>query len=152
MQGSARVVMTLDGSSSEPQPGDPEEAEFVLPGEDAGIVTSPSGQVTAELTGGGAVFAAVDGSFQRVVRFDDLSWIAANGYPPEGSYGLAGWSPDSSKVLLMYDVSGRHFTMRTLAIEEPFDSDVVAEFIPVNGTRSWPALGDVSWQRLEVDQ
>lgn len=142
----ALVVKNLDGSSTEPRAGDPVAAELVLQGEDPGIVTSPSGQLTAELTASGAVFAAADGSFQRVVRFDDFRWMARSGYPPETPYGLAGWSPDSTKVLLMYDVSGRHFTMRTLSVEEPFASEVVAGFIPVNGARSWPAFGDVSWQ------
>ena len=38
--------------------------------------------------------------------------------------------------------------MRTLSDDEPFDSEVVTEFIPINGARSIPAFGDVAWQAV----
>jgi hypothetical protein len=148
MDGEQLVVTSLDGSRHAPRAGDPGEDQFVPHGEDAGIVISPSGLLTAEVTGSRAVFAAVDGSFERTLRLDNLRWMAANGYPPEAPYALAGWSPDSAKVLLMYDVSGGSFTMRALAVEEPFTSEAVAEWIPVNNARSWPAIDDVSWQAI----
>jgi hypothetical protein len=61
-------------------------------------------------------------------------------------YAVAGWSPDGRKILVMYDVSGLHFTMSAVSVDAPFDIEPIVVRVRVNHGRSWPGRGDVSWQ------
>ena len=61
-------------------------------------------------------------------------------------YALGTWSSDGRKVLVMEDVSGRHFTMYATSVDEPFETTTIVERVEVNHGRSWPGNGDVSWQ------
>jgi len=80
-----------------------------------------------------------DGSGRRTVPV-----VRRNGsYCP---YALAAWSPDGRMLLVMYDISGKDFTMFAEAVSAPFKKVRVVERVRVNHERSWPARGDVSWQ------
>jgi hypothetical protein len=62
-----------------------------------------------------------------------------------GAWPIVGGSPDGRYLLSMEDVY-RAFTMTARAIRPPPETIVLASRIPVNGARSWPRQGDVSWQ------
>jgi Tol biopolymer transport system component len=129
----AVVVRGLDGSIRQVSKGDPAQADFNRPR--TGI-RSPNGELLAERSDCGVVVARRDGSQKRVVA-DVPLWCP---------YAIAGWSPDGRKLLLMRDVSGRHFTMSWVSVQPPFLGVEVAVSVRVNDPRSWPGYGDVSWQ------
>ena len=114
------------------------------------------------------VAVAGDPSVDELVAARDASrallsptgdWIVANGYGdlvvtrPNGSerrvIGNSGpvvaWSPDGRYVLTMADVGG--FNVVAWPVDPPFKPIVLAPSVPVNGQRSWPGRGDVSWQQ-----
>jgi hypothetical protein len=48
---------------------------------------------------------------------------------------------------MMRDVGGG-FMMRAVSVDIPYPSTTVVPYVRVNGDRSWPGHGDVSWQPL----
>jgi hypothetical protein len=135
------VIHALDGTILEATEGDPTFGDFVsvsvVGKEDVpGSIVSPSGEYSvSSVYERGLVVTPVDGSPDRTIH-------------DEGGYAIAGWSPDSTKVLRMRDVSGRHFELSAISVDEPYTVEIIAERIPTNGARSWPGMRDVSWQAI----
>lgn len=128
------VVMTIGGAIRSRRAGDPttkafsrSEAAVVSP--DGALVAHREPNVTCKL-----VFSRRDGLSRQIV--DDFPC----------SYAIAGWSPDSQKLLVMKDMDGRHFAMVALPVNAPADAARVVTHVRVNHARSWPGYGDVSWQ------
>ncbi len=126
------IVRGLDGSIVEARTGDPTFADFA---NGPGPLDSPSGELSVTMQDGEIIVHPADGSPERTI---------AGMYP----YAIAGWSPDSTKLLLMRDVSGHDLQLSAVSIDEPFVVEVIADVIPVNGARSWPERRDLSWQTL----
>jgi hypothetical protein len=96
---------------------------------------------------------APDGTL-RAVCVEDVGVVVG---PPDGSadrevsrscgYSIAAWSPDGSKLLVLSD-GGRNASMAVVSVTEPrpLQHEYMAPFIPVNGARSFPGQGDISWQ------
>jgi hypothetical protein len=128
------VIHGLDGSILEATAGDPSFADFPGPDDWRRPLLSPSGEYSVSgIYERGVVLSPVDGSPDRLIT--------------QEQYAIWGWSPDSTKVLLMRDVSGASFTLWAASVE-PYTLEVIAEDIPTNGARSWPDRRDVSWQAL----
>jgi hypothetical protein len=126
------VVRGLDGSIVEARSGDPTFTDYAY---GPGTLDSPSGELSVRQQGGEIIVHPADGSPERTI---------AGKYP----YAIAGWSPDSTKVLLLRDVSGHDFELSAVSVDEPFTVEVIADRIPTNGSRSWPERRDLSWQTL----
>jgi hypothetical protein len=134
--GGVVVVRGLDGSTLARAAGDPGPGDLSPPDERAGL-SSPSGGWAASVRADG------DACQLEVARPDGTDVHAIPlGYCP---YAIAPWSPDSTRILLMQDVSGMDFTMHEVAIDSGLQS-VVVSTVRTNGARSWPGWGDVSWQ------
>ena len=130
------VVRGLDGSRPHRTTGDPTIRDF---DRNRQKVVSTTHDLIARFGADGTiVVSGPDGSDQRVIKAD------LDGY---SSYGIAGWSPDGRKLLLMTDVGGG-FRMTAVSVEPPFASKTVVAYVRVNTARSWPGNGDVSWQPL----
>jgi len=131
------VVRGLDGSTLARTAGDPGPGDLASPPDDLSWLSSPSGEWVASVRVDRdpcqLVVARPDGTDVHVIPL---------GYCP---YAIAAWSPDSTTVLLMEDVSGMDFTMHEVAIDSGVQS-VVVSTVRTNGARSWPGKGDVSWQ------
>jgi len=123
------IVRGLDGSPRHWAHGDPTIHDFDRSRPE---LLSPTSKLMASLSDFEIVVSRPDLSERRIIKDD----------PP--SYAIAGWSPDGRKLLVMRDVGGG-FAMRAVSVEAPFASTFVAE-ARVNGARSWPRFGDVSWQ------
>ena len=133
LEGRNVVVRGLDGSIVEAGAGDPTYADFT--DDDTRPLVSPSGELgVRSIYGRGVIVSPVDGSPDRTIAGDPTR--------------IVGWSPDSSKVLLMSDSSATSFDLRAVSVDEPFTVEVIAGVTPVNGARSWPGRRDVSWQSL----
>jgi hypothetical protein len=138
------IVFGLDGKRRPRVSGDPTIHDFVSTargtiGRKNGIV-SPSRKLIAwQRPDYGVVVSRPDGSDQRVIP-------AQGGEPGESTYGIAGWSPDGRKLLLMYDVGGAR--MSAVSVTPPFASKTVADDIRLGTARLWPGYGDVSWQPI----
>ena len=126
------VIRGLDGSIVEAGAGDPTYADFT--DDDTRPLVSPSGELSVRRQDGGTVVHPVDGSPDRTIAGD--------------VYRILGWSPDSTKVLLMSDSSATSFDLRAVSVDEPYTVEMIADVIPVNGARSWPGRRDGSWQSL----
>jgi WD40-like Beta Propeller Repeat len=126
------VVRALDGSTRHRKAGDPTLHDFEG---HRRKLASPTGDLVARLSNSGIVVSQPDDSDRRVLRDS----------PP--SYAIGGWSPDGRKLLVMQDVGGG-FRMRAVSVDPPFVSTTVVAVVPVNGSRSWPGYGDVSWQPI----
>jgi hypothetical protein len=94
---------------------------------------SPDGDLRATCGDDGIVVGPPDGSANRLVPTRLCG------------YSMAGWSPDGTKIVLLSD-GGRHATMSIVTVMGPLKEEHIAPSIPVNGLRSWPGRGDVSWQ------
>ena len=133
------VVRGLDGSTLEPRDEDPTDAELraTIPASNPldGVMAlrSPDGALVARLERCLITVANTDGSERREISRSSCD------------YAVAGWSPDGRYILVMTD-GGMDAQMTAIAVEEPFESIVLVASIPVNGARSWPGFGDVSWQ------
>jgi hypothetical protein len=131
------VVRGLDGSIVDARTGDPTHADFTVDDTRPLQLESPSGELSVvSQQDGELIIHSVDGSPDRTIG-DGSGW-----------YAIGGWSPDSTKVLLFRDVSGFHFELTAISVEEPFTVEVIGDRIPVNGSRSWPDARDMSWQAL----
>lgn len=134
------VVRGLDGSTPASADGDPEVQDFFAARSGADSLLSPSGEwIVRPGDVGGLVVSRPDGSDPRVVNRG------------VGFYAITAWSPDERKVLVMQDVSGFQFTMHAVSVdgsESPFVTERIVSAVPVNGSRSWPGRGDVSWQPI----
>lgn len=133
LDGSGRIIIRgLDGSIRHRRHGDPTIRDFdrSMP-----YLLSPTGKLIASLTPYAIVVSRPNHSAARVIK--DIP----------ASYALAGWSPDGRKLLVMRDVGGG-FEMRAISVKAPFPSTTVVAFVRVNGARSWPRYGDVSWQPI----
>ena len=96
---------------------------------------------------------APDGTL-RAVCIENVGLVVG---PPDGSddrqvsrscgYSIAAWSPDGTKILVMSD-GGRNASMAVVSVTEAgtLEHRYVAPSIPVNGARSFPGRGDISWQ------
>ena len=125
------VVRGLGGSRLHRSAGDPTIRDF---DRSESEILSPAGSLIARLSDSTIVISRPDGSHRRVIK-------------DEPNYAIAGWSPDGQKLLVMRDVGGG-FTMRAVSVDAPFASETVADYVRVNGARSWPRYGDVSWQPI----
>jgi hypothetical protein len=134
LEGGSVVVYGLDGSIQGARDGDPTLGDFTGPYDGTRPLDSPSGELSVRSQDGELIIHPADGSPDRTID--------------HGGYAIGGWSPDSTKVLLMRDVSGRDFELRAISVDEPFTVEVIADRIPTNGARSWPDARDVSWQTL----
>jgi len=135
--GGVVVVRGLDGSTLARTAGDPGPGDLESPPVDRAGLASPSAEWVARVGGdGGACWLDVAGPEGTAVHSIPL------GYCP---YAIAAWSPDSTRIVLMEDVSGMDFTIHEVAIHSGVQS-VVVSTVRTNGARSWPGWGDVSWQ------
>jgi len=126
-------VRGLDGSRRPPAPGDPQVRAF---DRSSNTVGAPAGDLVAhegDSAGCGVSVSRPDGSGSSAINRDLCP------------YAVAGWSPDGQDVLVMVD-GGTGFTMSAIAVERPYTLTPIAIDVPVNDPRSYPGLGDVSWQ------
>ena len=133
LDGGVVVVRGLDGSTRASVAGDPGAGDFAPAPQWSDPVLSPSREWSVRLTDSGIVVAHPDGTFAHIIPLT---------YSP---YSIATWSPDGRQVLLMEDVSGHDFTMHAIAVDSDFTTTIVSK-VRTNGARSWPGLGEVSWQ------
>lgn len=129
------VIRGLDGSRLQRANGDPTLHDFDTRRTE---IVSPTGELVAKHGFNTIVVSRPDGSTWSVIPDDE------GGY---GSYAIGGWSPDGRELLLMKDI-GCGFQMRAVSVDPPFVSETVVVCGRVNGARSWPGYGDVSWQPL----
>ena len=129
------IVFGLDGKRLARANGDPTIHDFVST-PSTGIL-SPTGKLIARQLAGKIVVSRPDGSDPRDIP-------QQGGAPSEPSYGIAGWSPDGRKLLLMYDTGGARIS--AVSVSPPFRSTTIVDDIPVDNARLWPGYGDVSWQ------
>ena len=143
MRGGDVIVRGLDGSRPRTRAGDPVEADFAA--RTADPLPSPAGDLVVRLNcpppsfAGRVVVERRDGSGRRVLPINPVGQTVC-------PYSVAAWSPDGRKLLLMFDVSGYHFTMIAVSVKPPFTNVPVVERVRVNSPHSWPGRGDVSWQ------
>jgi Tol biopolymer transport system component len=130
LDGGQVVVRRLDGSSA--ISADPPVGDFDLDREWDDPVLSPAGDLTARTGEVGIVVSRADGSDARTVA--------------TGSYAFGGWSPDGRRILHMQDISGIDFALRATTVESPFETVTIVPSVRINNSRSFPGLGDVSWQ------
>lgn len=134
------LIRGLDGSTPEVGAADPTIEDLIgdrLDGPE-GSLLSPNGELIAEAGTDPCCEVIVsnpDGSDPRVIARSD------------SFYSISAWSPDGRYLLTMEDVGGG-FDIVAHSIDEPFESVVLASNIAVNGQRSWPGRGDVSWQPI----
>ncbi len=114
-------------------PGDPSIEDFTRPREATDPLLSPAGDRSVRLEDCGVVVAAPDGTGARTIALD---------YCP---YAIAAWSPDGRQILVMQDTGG--FTIHAVSVDGQTQDSIVADGA-VNGQRSWPGWGDVSWQSV----
>lgn len=129
------VVRGLDGTRKHRAKGDPTVRDFDTSGDP---IVSPTGELSARLGDSSIIISRPDGTTRNTIP-DNLS-----GSP---SYAIAGWSPDGRDLLLMKDVGGA-FQMRAVSVDPPFVTSTVVGRVRVNGARSWPGYGNVSWQPI----
>ena len=142
VRGHKVIVRGLDGSSPRRAVGDPVIREFR--GRYADSLTSPTGDLVARQRDANLLSCKVvverpDGSGRRVLPIGPVGQTVC-------PYSVAAWSPDGRKLLVMFDVSGYHFTMVSVSVTAPFEQVPAVEMVRVNNPRSWPGRGDVSWQ------
>ena len=133
------IVRGLDGSTRQAGVGDPVKADFA--GRHSDSFTSPTGDLVARRvdTACGVVVERPDGSGRRVL---DIAPVGHTVCP----YTVAAWSPDGRRLLVMFDVTGLHFTMVSVSVTAPFEQVPVVEMVRVPNARTWPGRYDVSWQ------
>ena len=145
--GTRVAVIALDGAAVASTADDPSVDDLRRTGtfdplhspDGADPLVSPDGlrRVTCQ-EDVGYVIGPIDGSSdERLLRSD-----ACN-------YSMAAWSPDGTQILLLSD-GGRHANVGLLAAAGGTmraGSDYLGS-VPVNGARSWPGRGDVSWQSV----
>ena len=137
------IVRGIDGSTRRAGAGDPSKADFA--GRHADAIASPKGDLVARRSSDPLnpdcplAIERPDGSGRHVLYVGPVQ----NTVCP---YAVAAWSPDGRRLLVMFDVSGLHFTMVSVSVHAPFESVPVVEMVRVNHPRSWPGRYDVSWQ------
>ena len=139
VRGHKVIVRGLDGSLLRPRAGDPVIQGFR--GRDADLLTSPTGDLVERRGGSGCgvVVERPDGSARHVV---DVRPVGTTRCP----YAVPAWSPDGRKLLLMFDVTGLHYTMVSVSVTAPFLQVPIVEMVRVPNGRTWPGRFDVSWQ------
>jgi hypothetical protein len=130
------VVRGLDGSTLAAAAGDHlSNVDSFGESDPSAPLLAPSGDSTARLS-----FSA---SGCQVVITKPVG-TAAHAIPLRTCpYSIAAWSPDGQQVLLLEDTGG--FTIQAVAVDSASEVTVVSNGT-VNGQRSWPGRGDVSWQ------
>lgn len=133
------VVRGLDGSTRRARAADPVRADFRARYADS--LTSPAGDLVARREDPACVVIVErpDGSGRRALQVGPAGQTIC-------PYAVAAWSPDGRRLLVMFDTSGRNFTMIAVAVNAPFKQVPIVEGVRVNHARSWPGRGDVSWQ------
>jgi hypothetical protein len=129
-------VRLLDGSTPASVPYDPSVRDFDL--EDPTLL-SPSGEWTA-----GADCS--DATPPDKLILESRRGRANVDVPLPGCpYSIVTWAPDGRKVLVVQDIGGA-FVIMAVSVDEPSAVTVVVPRVVVNGERSWPGRGDMSWQ------
>jgi hypothetical protein len=136
VDGGALVVRGLDGSVRTPVNGDPTLADLVrsVESREQGLL-SPRGDLVAEDENGGCgvIVTRLDGSDARLVK-------------PNCPSSVVAWSPDGEWLVVTSDASAFSFDLKVIRIESGAEPIVLVSSVRVNGTRSFPGRGDVSWQ------
>jgi Tol biopolymer transport system component len=134
LDGERVVVRNIDGSTPAARvAGDPRQEDFAL-GDSSAPLRSPAGdRIVGPDPSGGCQFVAAraDGTAAHVIP-GVCGWAVA-------------WSPDDRQVLFLTDMGGA-FDIRAIEVDSPFNMVQIVSRVPVNGERSWPGVGDVSWQ------
>lgn len=138
LDGGVVVVRGVDGSTLATVAGDPHIEDFSAPSLLNRAILSPTGDRMAWINPAALVVVSPDGA-------DAAHAIQLSATP----YAISAWSPDGRQVLLMTDV-GEAFSVRAVAVDSPFEVTTIVSSVTVNGGRSWPAWGDVSWQPVET--
>ena len=131
-------VVDLDGTPVAPTKDDPGLQDFNLRdpmGAEPDGLLSPDGALSAAcIDNVGLVVGPPDGSANRPVSRNC-------------GYSIAAWSPDSTKILVLSD-GGRSASLAVVSVTEAMslEQHYLAPAIPVNGVRSFPGRGDISWQ------
>ena len=116
----------------------------------ADVAQAPTAEeVLAKRDEGGPLLSPLG---DRVTRsLDDLVVIRPDGSRRElarttPGYSIAAWSPDGRRLLVMF---GRRSWVRhdRVLVDGP-KPQIIVPFVQVNGLRSWPGRGDVSWQAV----
>ena len=140
------ILVSLGGSVLQATAADP-QLDFVptvdspSPDSFSTPLVSPDGEKAVFQDERGLVVTDADGLDPRVIAERSLF------------YSIAAWSPDSQYVLAMEDSSA--VMLVAVSVAEPHERLVLAPSIAINGFRSYPGLGDVSWQPTftsETDQ
>jgi Tol biopolymer transport system component len=108
--------------------------QFGSPGT-GGPLWSPSGDRLVYRTDGGLVVADRDGS--------DPTRLSTS-YPG----GIVAWSPDGRSLLLKSDSDAPSWDLLSMHVGDEGGLVTVVHDIPVSGTRSFPGLGDITWQSV----
>ena len=136
LRGGKIIVRQINGQWARARAGDPVHADFL----EADLLPSPTGNLVAdEEPDCRVVVGRPNGSTRRVVPLGPVGQTTC-------PYDVAAWSPDGRSLLVMFDVSGLHFTMVSVSVNAPFEAMRVVEMVRVNHPRSWPGRYDVSWQ------
>jgi hypothetical protein len=144
--GTRVAVVGLDGTAVAPTTDDPSLDDLRRSGtfdplgspDGPDPLLSPDGQRRATCVEGvGFVIGPADGSSHERLLMSDAC-----------NYSAAAWSPDGTQILLLSD-GGRYATVGSVPAEGGIRAggDVIGS-VPVNGARSFPGRGDVSWQSV----
>jgi hypothetical protein len=134
LDGATVVMRGLDGSTPASVAGDPRRVDFEL-----GTLASPEGDRVVSRS-------AVDCQI-TIANRDGTGAHAISPSPGFCPYAIPAWSPDGRQILVMQDIGGA-VAMDSIPVDDPVDMATVVSNVAVNGERSWPGRGDVSWQPL----
>ena len=121
----------VDGSAPADVAEAPTAEELLASRNESGLLLSSLGDRVTEANDKGVVIRP-NGSRREIAG------------PVALGYSMAAWSPDGSQFLAMSD-GGRGFAMTAFSIDGAAPQ-IIVRFAQVNGLRSWPGRGDVSWQ------
>jgi hypothetical protein len=89
----------------------------------------------------------------RNMRYGTSSECPAVGWRPVRLWSSAGRDDDGVEDVLKFgdvisDSTGRDAVIYACSVDQPSEPRVTVDFFGVNGGRSWPGFGDVSWQPI----
>lgn len=123
----------VDGATPTDVPDAPTAERLLAARDESGLLLSPLGDRITEADDRLVVIRR-DGSRNEI--FGTVSV----------GYSIPAWSPDGRQFLVMSD-GGRGFAMTAFSTDRP-GSEIVVFSALVNGVRSFPGRGDVSWQAV----